>query len=181
VFVLQQGLQRRHVALVVVVCALSDVVLILLGIGGLSLVIRRAPVAVEVARWAGAAFLISYGVLAARRAALGNDAIRLEREATRGAGTVLATCLAFTWLNPHVYLDTVLLLGSIANTHGPTGRWWFGAGASLGSVVWFTALGLGARLLTPLFRRPAAWRVLDTGVALVMFTVAALLLLAPGA
>jgi len=89
---------------------------------------------------------------------------------------VLGTCLAFTWLNPHVYLDTVLLLGSLASTHGPAGRWWFAAGASLGSLVWFTALGVGARLLAPLFRRRSAWRVLDAGIAVVMVTLAVLLL-----
>jgi L-lysine exporter family protein LysE/ArgO len=89
---------------------------------------------------------------------------------------VLATCLAFTWLNPHVYLDTVLLLGSLAAAQGEAGRWWFAAGAGLGSIAWFTALGAGARLLAPLFRRRAAWRVLDAVIAVVMVTLAVLLL-----
>jgi L-lysine exporter family protein LysE/ArgO len=92
-----------------------------------------------------------------------------------GRAAVLATCLAFTWLNPHVYLDTVLLLGSLAAAQGEAGRWWFAAGAGLGSIAWFTALGVGARFLTSLFRRRAAWRVLDAGIAVVMVTLALLL------
>ena len=94
-----------------------------------------------------------------------------------GRGSVLATVLALTWLNPHVYLDTVLLVGSLANQHGPTGRWWFTAGAALASVAWFTGLGYGARVLAPVFARPVTWRVLDVVIGLVMFAIAAVLLL----
>jgi L-lysine exporter family protein LysE/ArgO len=174
-FVLRQGLRRNHVVLVVAVCAVSDLTLILLGVAGVGAVVERAPVALTVVRWGGAAFLAVYGLLAARRAVRGAslDADPAGRDLTWGAA--LATSLAFTWLNPHVYLDTLLLLGSVASTHGEH-RWWFGAGAAAGSVLWFSALGAGARLLTPVFRRRSAWRVLDGLVAAVMLTLAALLL-----
>jgi len=171
-FVLRQGLRRHHVLLVVGVCALSDLALILAGVAGIGTIIERAPGVLTVVRWFGVGFLLGYGLLAARRAVRGGH---LEAAADRQLSTqaVLATALAFTWLNPHVYLDTVMLLGSIASTHGSSGRWWFAAGACVASVGWFTALGFGARALTPLFRHPNAWRVLDGGIALVMLTLAA--------
>jgi L-lysine exporter family protein LysE/ArgO len=174
-FVLRQGLQRRHVGLVVAVCALSDLVLILAGVAGIGTLVEQVPGLLAVVRWAGAAFLLGYGLLAARRALRGG---RLEAAATRQLTAVgaLAAALAFTWLNPHVYLDTVLLLGSVASTYGVPGRWWFAAGACLASLGWFTALGYGARALTPLFRRRNAWRVLDAGIAVVMLVLAASLL-----
>ncbi|GAB3607833.1 L-lysine exporter [Conyzicola nivalis] len=170
-FVLRQGLRREHVLVVVVVCAVSDAVLILLGIAGAGAVIAAAPEVLVIVRYAGAAFLLGYGILAARRAlrpaALTADGPTVRTSLAATVGTVLA----LTWLNPHVYLDTVVLLGSIANTHDD-GRWWFGAGAVLGSVVWFTALGYGARLLQPVFAKPAAWRVLDAIIAVVMVALA---------
>jgi L-lysine exporter family protein LysE/ArgO len=154
-FVLRQGLRREHVLAVVLVCALSDAVLILLGIAG-----------------AGADWMTAPVVLTVVTAALTADgpAVRAGLVATVG------TVLALTWLNPHVYLDTVVLLGSIANTHGD-GRWWFGLGAVLGSVIWFTALGYGARLLQPVFAKPVAWRVLDAIIAVVMIALAASLVI----
>jgi L-lysine exporter family protein LysE/ArgO len=172
-FVLRQGLRRRRVLLVVGVCAVSDLVLILAGVAGIGMIVERAPVVLTVVRWLGAAFLLGYGLLAARRAIRGGH---LEAASDRQLSTsaVLATALAFTWLNPHVYLDTVLLVGSIASTHG-AGRWWFAAGAGAASLAWFTALGYGARALTPVFRRRNAWRVLDAGIATVMFGLAATL------
>jgi L-lysine exporter family protein LysE/ArgO len=175
-FVLRQGLRRRHVLLVVAVCAVSDLLLILAGVAGIGTIVERAPVVLVVVRWCGAAFLLGYGVLAAGRALRGGQ---LEAAADRQLSTsaVLAAALAFTWLNPHVYLDTVLLVGSIASTHGSPGRWWFAAGACTASLSWFTALGYGARALTPVFRRRNAWRVLDGGIAVVMFALAASLLL----
>lgn len=175
-FVLRQGLCRRHVLLVVAVCAVSDLVLILAGVAGIGAIVERAPVVLVGVRWLGAAFLLGYGCLAARRAIRGGH---LEAAADRQLSTpaALASALAFTWLNPHVYLDTVLLVGSIASTHGTPGRWWFATGASLASITWFTALGYGARALTPLFRRRHAWRVLDGGIAVVMLTLAASLLI----
>jgi L-lysine exporter family protein LysE/ArgO len=174
-FVLRQGLQRSHVALVIAVCAVSDLVLILLGVAGIGAIIERAPAVLDVVRWAGAAFLVAYGALAAWRAIRGQAVGQLGAGQTVSWVAVLGTGLAFTWLNPHVYLDTVLLLGSLASTHGPDGRWWFAAGAGLASVAWFTALGVGARFLAPVFRRRSAWRILDAGIAAVMFTMAVLL------
>jgi L-lysine exporter family protein LysE/ArgO len=173
-FVLRQGLRREHVLLVVAICALSDLALIALGIGGGGLLFTAVPWLVEVVRWVGAGFLLLYGLFAARRA------MRPSRSAVAEEGRALLTpsilstaltCLALTFLNPHVYLDTVVLLGSVASTHGEA-RWAFGAGAGLGSILWFSALGFGARLLAPLFARPIAWRVLDAIIAVVMIGLA---------
>lgn len=172
VFVLRQGLRRSHVLPVVLVCAVSDVVLICAGVAGLGGVLDRAPGVATAARVAGAAFLLGYAVLAARRALRPVEVENLEAE--RGTGSrraAVLTALALTWLNPHVYLDTVLLLGSVAASHGDL-RWWFGLGATTASVVWFTALGFGARLVAPLFARPGAWRVLDGAIAVVMLVIA---------
>jgi L-lysine exporter family protein LysE/ArgO len=174
-FVLRQGIRRSHVALVVAVCAVSDLVLIGLGVAGLGVVIERAPAVLDVVRWAGAAFLLAYGVLAARRALRGGQPAQPAARPAGSRAAALGTCLALTWLNPHVYLDTVLLLGSLAAAHGATGRWWFAAGAGVASIGWFTALGAGARFLGPLFRRRSAWRLLDGGTSLVMIIVAVLL------
>lgn len=171
-FVLRQGLQRSHVALVIAVCAVSDLVLILLGVAGVGVVIEQAPAVLEAVRWAGAAFLAAYGAFAAWRAIRGQALGQLGTGQAVSWVAVLGTGLAFTWLNPHVYLDTVLLLGSLASTHGPDGRWWFAAGAGLASIAWFTALGVGARFLAPVFRRRSAWRVLDAVIAAVMVTMA---------
>jgi L-lysine exporter family protein LysE/ArgO len=168
-FVLRQGIRREHVLPVVLVCALSDAVLIVAGVSGIGFVL-------DILRWAGAAFLVAYGLLAARRA-ISPSGLTAEGPGTKTSlRAAVLTVIALTWLNPHVYLDTVLLLGSIANTHGEQGRWWFAAGAVLGSVVWFTALGFGARLLKGLFAKPIAWRVLDSAIAVVMVTLAVLLI-----
>lgn len=193
VFVLRQGLRREHVLPVVLICALSDAVLIAAGVAGLGLLIGHAPWLVVVARWAGAVFLVVYGVLAARRAWRGEDqglvaatpaprasdgghpnshapaSVLAPRTATRLAPTI-ATVLALTWLNPHVYLDTVLMLGSVASTHGDA-RWVFAAGAILASFLWFFALGFGARHLGRWLRTPRAWRILDALIAVVMITL----------
>lgn len=175
-FVLRQGLRREHIVPVIVICAASDAVLILLGIGGAGLVFDRVPWLVDIVRWAGAAFLTVYGLLAARRA-LRPGTLAAASEPARGSTllAVVTTCLALTWLNPHVYLDAVVLLGSVANTHGEQ-RWAFGIGAVIASVIWFTALGLGARLLAPVFAKPMAWRVLDGVIAVVMIAIAVSLL-----
>jgi L-lysine exporter family protein LysE/ArgO len=176
-FVLRTGLRGRHVAAVVAVCALSDAVLITTGVAGLGALVDRVPVALTVARVGGAAFLLGYAVLAARRALRPPGALTTaEDDGPERPWAAVGTALALTWLNPHVYLDTVVLLGSVAGTHGGA-RWWFAAGAVTGSVVWFVGLGYGARLLRPLFARPAAWRVLDGAIAAVMLVIAASLLL----
>ncbi|WP_147135578.1 LysE/ArgO family amino acid transporter [Stackebrandtia albiflava] len=176
-FVLRQGLRTEHVAWVVTVCAVSDAVLIVAGVAGIGVLIQAAPGLLTVTRYAGAAFLLGYAALAARR--VWNRQSMTTRAAgdRAGLGAVLATCLALTWLNPHVYLDTVILLGSIANSHPEPDRWLIGAGAVAGSVAWFTALGFGARLLSPLFARPIAWRLLDALIAVVMTVLAVTLLL----
>jgi L-lysine exporter family protein LysE/ArgO len=175
-FVLRQGLRREHVLAVVVVCAASDALLIAAGVGGLGSLLQLAPWLLIVVRIGGAAFLITYGVLAARRAIRPKSLKTADDTKPQPLLPVLATVLALTWLNPHVYLDTVVLLGSIAGTHGDD-RWWFGLGAIVASILWFSALGFGARLLQPVFARPIAWRVLDAIIALVMWAIAASLLL----
>jgi L-lysine exporter family protein LysE/ArgO len=171
-FVLRQGLRAEHVAAVVAVCAVSDVALIGAGVLGAGAAVVRLPWLLTVVCLAGAAFLAGYAVLAARRAfrpaALLTDTAGIRA----GLAVTVGTCLALTWLNPHVYLDTVVLLGSLSGTYGEQ-RWWFAAGAAVGSALWFTALGFGARLLRPVFARPAAWRVLDGVIALVMAALAA--------
>jgi L-lysine exporter family protein LysE/ArgO len=170
-FVLRQGLRLEHVAAVVAVCAASDFVLITAGVVGAGAALSHVPWLLSSVCFAGTAFLLGYGVLAARRA-LRPSVLVASSGATRAglAGTV-ATCLALTWLNPHVYLDTVVLLGSTASTYG-SHRWQFAAGAGLGSVLWFVGLGYGARLLRPVFARATAWRVLDGGIAVVMAALA---------
>lgn len=194
-FVLRQGIRREHVLAVALTCAVSDLVLILVGVSGVGALLAAVPWLIDAVRWAGAAFLVGYGLLAARRAlrptgdALAVDAddqasARPEASARSIAPTgsvatlttatrrtslaaTLATCLALTWLNPHVYLDTVFLLGTVANTHGDA-RWLFAAGAAAGSVIWFLALAYGARLLGRVLASPRAWRILDGVIAVVM-------------
>lgn len=170
-YVLRQGLARDRVGLVVAICALSDVVLIAAGVSGIGTIVERAPWVLDVVRWLGVAFLTWYGVsslLRARRA----ESLRATGRASGTARGVAARALALTWLNPHVYLDTVLLLGTIANHEGPVGRWWFAAGACLGSVLWFSGLGFGARRAAPLLARPRAWQVLDVLIGVTMLAIA---------
>ena len=172
-FVLRQGLRREHVVPVVVTCAVSDLVLIGAGIAGLGAVVAARPAAVTIIKWVGAAFLIAYAALAAKRA-WQPAALKPTDRAPATLRATLLTCLALTYLNPHVYLDTVLLLGAVAQQHPH--RWLFGIGAAAASAVWFSALGLGAHKLAPMLARPAAWRILDGLIAAVMLAVAATLL-----
>ncbi|GAA4930531.1 LysE/ArgO family amino acid transporter [Actinoplanes utahensis] len=173
-FVLRQGLRREHVLPVVLTCALSDLALISAGIAGLGAAIEARPGLITVIRYAGAAFLIGYAVLAAGRA-LRPQAMDPAAKAPATLRATLLTCLALTYLNPHVYLDTVLLLGSVAQQHAD--RWSFGLGAAAASLTWFVTLGLGARRLAPLLARPGAWRVLDALIALVMAALGTMLLI----
>ncbi|MCL3860910.1 LysE/ArgO family amino acid transporter [Actinotalea sp. K2] len=176
-FVLRQGLRRQRVGAVVLVCAVSDVALIATGVAGAGAVVESRPALLDVVRVAGAVFLTGYGLLAARRA-LRPQALTAEPTAPPASmAAAVGTALALTWLNPHVYLDTVVLLGSIAQSH-PGRQWWFAAGAAVGSALWFTALGYGAALLRPVFATPRAWRVLDVVIALVMFALAGSLVVA---
>ena len=145
-FVLRQGIRREHVGAVALLCSVADAVLILAGVTGIGTIVERAPVVLDVVRWAGAAFLLGYAVLGAAARRASRRAARDHRwPAGRALRPVLTTAAALTFLNPHVYLDTVLLLGSIANQHGDTGRWVFAVGAVLGSFVWFFGLAYGAR------------------------------------
>nr|WSY49284.1 LysE/ArgO family amino acid transporter [Streptomyces sp. NBC_00886] len=173
-FVLRQGIRRDAVLAVVGICALSDALLIALGVGGVGAVVVAWPGALKVVGLIGGAFLLVYGVLAARRV-FRPAALHAEGEATGSRRRAVLTCLAMTWLNPHVYLDTVFLLGSIAADRGPL-RWTFGLGAACASLCWFTALGLGARLLSRFLAKPSAWRVLDGLVAATMLGLGATLL-----
>ena len=175
-FVLRQGLRREHVVPVLLFCALSDAVLIFLGIFGLGALLQVVPWLLGAIRWGGIAFLIAYGAFALRRA-LRPQALSAEAGGERSPlGATMLAIAAITWLNPHVYLDTVMLMGSVATTYDAQ-RWWFGAGAASASLVWFTALGLGARFLRPLFARPAAWRALDVVIAVIMWALALMLAL----
>ncbi|MEU9571196.1 LysE/ArgO family amino acid transporter [Streptomyces massasporeus] len=175
-FVLRQGIRRQAVLAVVAICALSDAALIALGVGGVGAVVVKWPAALTAVGWIGGAFLLVYGALAARRVLRpGGDALRTEGEAAGSVRRAVLTCLAMTWLNPHVYLDTVFLLGAVAADHGEL-RWTFGLGAMLASLCWFTALGFGARLLGRFLAKPAAWRVLDGLVAATMIVLGAVLI-----
>jgi L-lysine exporter family protein LysE/ArgO len=168
-FVLRQGIRREHVLPVVALCTVSDMALIAAGIAGFGALIATHPDVITVAKIAGAAFLVGYGLLAARRALRPGALTPAETAPARLAG-VLATCLALTFLNPHVYLDTVVLLGALANEHRD-GRWLFGIGAVTASAVWFTSLGIGARRLSGLFASPMTWRILDGVIAVTMIAL----------
>jgi len=169
-FVLRQGLRKEHVFTVVAICAASDALLILLGILGLGALIAGLPFLLLLIELAGGVFLITYGVMAARRAIKPSKLTADPSGAPLKWGVAVATALALTYLNPHVYLDTVLLLGSVAGTYG-VDRWWFGLGAALGSIIWFSSLGFGAQLLRPVFAKAIAWRILDAFISVVMFAI----------
>lgn len=174
-YLLRLGVEGRGRTLitVILICAISDAVLIAAGVAGIGAVIETAPAAIDVVRIFGAVFLISYGVLAARRAISPTGMTLDDSPADASMKAIILTTLALTWLNPHVYLDTVMLLGSIANQQGETDRWWWALGAMAASFTWFFLLGYGARLLKPLFARPSAWRVLDALIALIMIGLGA--------
>lgn len=165
-FVLRQGIRREYVMPVVAVCTVSDMALIASGIGGFGALIAAYPDVITVARIGGATFLIGYGLLAANRALRPAALTPADAAPARLAG-VLATALALTFLNPHVYLDTVVLLGALANQQHD-GRWLFGIGAATASAIWFTGLGFGACRLSGLFAAPSTWRILDGFIAATM-------------
>jgi L-lysine exporter family protein LysE/ArgO len=165
-FVLRQGIRREHVLPVVALCTVSDIVLISAGIAGIGALITAHPSALNIAKFGGAAFLVGYGLMAARRAWRPSSLTPSETTPARLID-VLLTCAALTFLNPHVYLDTVVLLGALANEHRDE-RWLFGVGAVTASAVWFFGLGLGARQLAGLFAKPLTWRVLDGLIAVMM-------------
>lgn len=174
-FVLRQGLKRAHVFLVVMICALSDAILITVGVFASAKVEAAFPAFLPVMLWGGAAFLILYGLRSARSAIRGGGHLTASDDVSDTALRVGLTCLALTWLNPHVYLDTVVLMGAISTNFDPH-RAAYTFGAILGSFSFFFALGYGARLLAPIFAREAAWRVLDGLIACVMWLIAAKLI-----
>lgn len=169
-FVLRQGIRRDAVLAVVGICALSDALLITLGVAGVGAVVVAWPGVLTAVAWIGGAFLLCYGALAARRVFRPSGALLTDGDVAGSRRRAVLTCLALTWLNPHVYLDTVFLLGTVAADRGPM-RWTFGLGAALASLCWFAALGFGARLLSRHLAKPVAWRVLDGLVAATMIVL----------
>lgn len=176
-FVLRQGALRQHAVTVVAICSVSDAILIAAGVAGASAAVTGRQWLLTALRFLGAALLFAYGTVATRRA-IRQPTVSNSPRATRSSwAAAVGACLAFTWLNPAVYLDTVVLLGSVASTR-PGHQWWFGGGAALGSVLWFAALAFGAGLLAPVLKRPSAWRMLDAFVAVIMTVTAVRLLVA---
>jgi L-lysine exporter family protein LysE/ArgO len=169
-FVIRQGLSRQHVFVVVAICAIADAALIALGIAGLGAIIQGLPWLLEGVRWFGVAYLTWFGIKSVR-SAFKNDAMDVSGAQTTSLKKAVAAVLGFTLLNPHVYLDTVILLGSISNQFAED-RWFFGFGAMTASIVWFSAIGFGARAASRFMSKPIFWRVLDSIIAAVMFTIA---------
>ena len=177
-FVLRQGILRQHVLPIVLICGLTDALLEILGIAGIGFVVERAPVVLEVIRWGGVAFLLWYAWGAARRAMQPGVLVADEGDAA-GAGSdagslkrAVLACLAITYLNPHVYLDTMVLMGSVGNAQGDPARWWFAIGGGVASIIWFAVLGYGARALTRFFATPRSWQILDWIIVVVMLVIA---------
>ena len=173
-FVIRQGLTRQHVLLVVAICAVSDALLILLGISGLGVLIQSVPALLEVIRWFGVAYLTWFGIRSLRSAFRTQSLDASGVSQATSAGKVAATALGLTFLNPHVYLDTVILLGSIGNQFG-SDKWWFAAGGIVGSFLWFFSIGFGAKAASGLMKKPVFWKILDSIIAVVMFSIAILL------
>ena len=177
VYLLRQGMLREYVPLVVGICSASDVVLIAAGVAGGGIAIGDRHWLLEVARIGDALFIFGYAALAARRAWRPATVPSGPSRPATSRPAVTAACLAFTWLNPAVYLDNVVLVGSVANA-SPGRQWWFGGGAAVASIAWFAVLGFGARLLAPVFARPRSWRLLDVFTAVVMVVIGLRILLA---
>lgn len=169
-FVIKQGLLRQHVLLIVLICAISDAVLIFLGTGGLGALVQSNQGLLEVIRWFGVAYLTWFGIKSVK-SAFTNQSLEASESPTVSALKVATTALALTWLNPHVYLDTLILLGSVANQFD-SDRWYFAIGASVASVLWFTVIGFGARAASKYMSRPIFWKILDSLIAVVMFSIA---------
>lgn len=174
-FILRQGLLRSHVFVLCLICALSDALLIVAGVAGLGTLIAKSPKLITMVTIGGAVFLFFYAAIAFRRAAK-PEGMQAASNNSGGLAAAISTCLALTFLNPHVYLDTVVLLGSLSAQYQGQGRMAYGTGAAIASFVWFFGLGYGARLLQPVFARPSAWRVLDVIIGLVMAAIAISLL-----
>ncbi|MBT2565012.1 amino acid transporter [Arthrobacter sp. ISL-85] len=173
-FVLRQGIRREHIGVVVAVCMAGDALLIVAGTAGIGALVTQFPGVLEVLRWAGAAYLLWFAVRSFLAAVKPSA---LEEQASRSRNSVIATTAALTFLNPHVYLDTVVLLGSLANQQGPGLRWTFAGGAVTGSVLWFSALGYGARTLAGVLTSPRTWRWIDASIGVLMVILAIRLVL----
>jgi L-lysine exporter family protein LysE/ArgO len=171
-FVLRQGIRQEHVLLTVAVCCVSELVLISIGVAGFGALTKALPWFGTAMRFGGAAFLVFYGAMSFRSALAGSEALSTQGQAAKSWQSVLVTCLALTWLNPHTHLDTVVLIGSISAQYGDD-RWVFGAGALAASCLFFVLLGFGARVLAPVFANPRAWQVLDVIVGVTMWSIAA--------
>lgn len=169
-FVIRQGLLRQHVFLIVAICAVSDAALIFLGTGGLGTLIQSNPSLLEFIRWFGVIYLTWFGIKSVR-SAFKSQSLQAGEGASINKTKIVSTCLALTFLNPHVYLDTVILLGSIANQFEED-RWFFALGGAIASLVWFSSIGFGARAASRLMSKPLFWRILDSVIAMVMFTIA---------
>ena len=169
-YVLRLGLMRTYVGIAVVICALSDAILIIAGTAGMGALVSQNQILLKIISWVGAGYLLFYGASAFWRARKPNVLLPTEQELPSKLKVILAV-IGFTWLNPHVYLDTVLLLGSIGSQFG-SDRWWFALGASIGSVLWFTGLGYGSKAAAKIMSRPITWRILDIFIGVVMTTIA---------
>ena len=169
-FVIKQGLLRQHVLLIVAICAVSDAALIFLGIGGLGALVQSNTSVLEVIRWFGVIYLTWFGIKSIR-SALTNQSLVASESGTTSAKKIATTVLALTFLNPHVYLDTVILLGSVGNQFNED-RWFFAVGASVASFAWFSTIGFGARAASKYMSKPIFWKTLDSAIAVVMFTIA---------
>jgi L-lysine exporter family protein LysE/ArgO len=175
-FVIRQGILNQHVFWICLFCSIADATLIWSGVYGLGVIVEKLPIFVTVMTYGGAAFLIWYGVKAVQRV-LSPIAMKSDGEAAPSLLSALTACAGFTLLNPHVYLDTVVLVGSIANARPVGQQFDFALGASVASFLWFFTIGFGARALGPVLNRPTVWRVLDVVIAAIMFLLAARLLL----
>lgn len=175
-FVLKQGLKQQHVFVVCLICALSDALLIAAGVAGFGIMVQKFPLIEQIARYAGALFLFFYAAVSFKSASISDHILKAEGEEVGNVFSAVLTCLAFTWLNPHVYLDTVVLLGSVS-TQYPGQKLAFGAGAVSASFVFFFTLGYGAKLLIPMFKKPKAWKVLDFLIGFIMLALGISLLI----
>lgn len=172
-FLIRQGLTKRHVLVVVAICASSDALLIFAGIGGLGLAVSRLPVLLEIVRWFGVAYLLWFAFNSIK-SALKTEQLNADTGQSGSLKQVVLTTLALTYLNPHVYLDTVIFLGSIGNQFGEN-RWLFAAGAAVASLIWFSLVGFGAKAAAGIMAKPIFWRILDSVIAVVMISIAVML------
>lgn len=174
-FVLKQGLKQQHVFAICLFCAISDAVLIAAGVLGFGTITMRYPSIIDIAKYAGAVFLAVYGILSLYASVSKRHALAVDSDRVHSLKTALLLCVGFTWLNPHVYLDTLVLVGMVST--GATSKLLFALGAMLASVLFFFTLGYGAKLLTPVFTNPKSWNVLDAVVGVTMLLLAWQLLL----